>query len=100
MRSRRKSPWTDYKGSSIYEGDTIINCDGEKGRVIYDGAFKSGLVCWKVDYGKKYRGGYKPLLAVQVEEYQAFVKKEPSIDKKWFRMPSILRKSGIIGRRL
>ena len=46
--SREITPFKDFKGNNIFNGDTIQHPDGTKGKVFY----KEGAEYpWKVDYG-------------------------------------------------
>ena len=49
---RRKAPWPDFKGSAIYEGDTLAHPDGERGivTVVSADAGKGINYEWKAVY--------------------------------------------------
>lgn len=46
-----KSPWQDFAGGDIHEGDTIRHPSGEHGRVIFLASEAEPIDQWRVDYG-------------------------------------------------
>ncbi len=47
----RKAPWTDYAGSPIYEGDSVLHPSGERGEVIFVPEESDPSDQWRVGYG-------------------------------------------------
>lgn len=47
---KRKSPFKDYAGRPIYEGDTIIHPSLEEGIVVYLEGQSSKFDAWRVEY--------------------------------------------------
>lgn len=53
--NRHKSPWPDYRGADIFEGDTIIHPSGDSGVVVFlpacAGSEADTTIAWRVKYG-------------------------------------------------
>lgn len=48
--SRRTSPYTDFAGNAIREGDTIQHPSGESGRVVFMRGYSDPGDSWRVRY--------------------------------------------------
>lgn len=66
----KKAPWKDFNGNDIFEGNTILHPNGDKGIVVFRGERKLLEDQWLVDYGD----GHESRLCLQVgDKGQAYI---------------------------
>lgn len=63
---KRRSPFNDYYGDTLFEGDFICHPNGEVGRIVFDSSRADIHSQWRVDY--YYHGEPTLALFLQVDE--------------------------------
>lgn len=72
--NKRKSPWPDYEGNELFEGDTIRHPDGDMGVIVYLDSIKGEHNKWRVNY----TDGHQAKLFLQIDDKGMAVKTKES----------------------